>query len=334
MTKTDSKSAINVLYPLRFRPVYKDYIWGGDRIVKTFQRAEPPGIYAESWEVSDHPDGMSRVVNGPLAGKNLHELVEKLGADLLGARSRTAVFPLLIKLIDARERLSVQVHPNDETAKKYGGEAKTEMWYILDAQPDARVFAGLRPGVTKKAFEQAVKTCALEEVLVSVPVARGDAIFMPGGRVHAVDAGCLILEVQQNSNTTYRVYDWGRVGADGKPRQLHLKQALRVMTWNDPASARIKPRKIGSEGRNEFWEVLTSPYFRMDRCVLAEPLNINSDGRSFTVVFVASGRASVESQGVLEMAAPGMTYLIPAGLKDCAIVPQSGKCELLKITVP
>lgn len=334
MIKTTSKSAINVLYPLRFRPVYKDYIWGGDRIVKAFHRAEPPGIYAESWEVSDHADGMSLVANGPLAGRSLHELVERLGADLLGRKIRSAVFPLLIKLIDAREKLSVQVHPNDETAKKYGGEAKTEMWYILDAQPGARVFAGLRPGVTKKAFERAIESSTLEEVLVSVPVSSGDAIFMPGGRVHAIDAGCLILEVQQNSNTTYRVYDWGRVGADGKSRPLHIKQALQVMTWNDPASAKIKPRRTRAEGKNEFWEVLSSPYFRMDRCVLAEPFKIQGDGRSFTVVFIASGRASVESESVSEMAVPGMTYLIPAGLKECAIVPRSGKCEILKVTVP
>ena len=334
MTVSATKTATNVLYPLRFRPVYKDYIWGGDRIIRTFRRAEPPGIYAESWEVSDHPDGMSRVANGPLAGRTLHELVEQLGVDLLGTGTRSPVFPLLIKLIDARETLSVQVHPNDETAKKYGGEAKTEMWYILDAEPGARVFAGLRPGMTKKAFEQAIKNNTLDQVLVSVPVSSGDVVFMPGGRVHAVDAGCLILEVQQNSNTTYRVYDWGRVGADGKPRQLHIKQALQVITWDDPASAKIKPQRIRSEGRNEFWEVLTSAYFRMERGVLAEPLTIRSDGRSFTTVFIASGRASVESEGVLEPAGPGMTYLIPAGLKECTITPQSGTCEILKITKP
>ena len=133
------------LHPLRFKPVYKDYIWGGDKIVRLYNRQEPPGIYAESWEVSDRNDGMSVVANGELAGKSLRDAVLAFGSDLLGTRVHAQAFPLLIKLIDSRERLSVQVHPNDATAKKYGGEAKTEMWYVLDAEPGAGVFAGAAP---------------------------------------------------------------------------------------------------------------------------------------------------------------------------------------------
>ena len=178
------------LYPLLFEPVYKDYLWGGDKILKTYNREAPPGIYAESWELSDRDDGMSVVANGPWKGKTLHELVDDLGPDLLGTGASVAgakTFPLLIKLIDSHKRLSVQVHPDDDTADRCGGEAKTEMWYILDAEPGAGVFAGLQPGVDEEAFQEALDEERFKEVLTSVPVRKGEAVFMPGGRVHAID---------------------------------------------------------------------------------------------------------------------------------------------------
>ena len=278
------------LYPLRFKPVYKDYIWGGDKIIRLYNRKEPPGIYAESWEVSDRSDGMSVVSGGPLAGKSLRDVVQTFKSDLLGAKVQAQVFPLLIKLIDSRDRLSVQVHPNDETAKKYGGEAKTEMWYVLDAEPGAGVFAGLKPGVDAKAFNEALRTNRFEEILTRIPVTKGDAIFIPGGLVHAIDAGCLLLEVQQNSNTTYRIYDWNRVGADGKPRPLHWKEALQVIRWDASANPKVQPRELGSRGANRFWEVLRCPYFRMERMMLSEVLNRENTGSSFEILFVASGQ--------------------------------------------
>ncbi len=152
-------------YPLVLKPAYKDYIWGGNRIIRKYGRGEPEGIYAESWEVSDRTEGQSRVLNGPLKGKTLGNVIEVWGQDLLGEGRKEKSFPLLVKLIDAREKLSVQVHPDDESAEKYGGEAKTEMWYALEADPDACVYAGLRPGVDGELFLNAVRDETLEELL-------------------------------------------------------------------------------------------------------------------------------------------------------------------------
>ena len=322
------------LYPLRFKPVYKDYIWGGDKIVRLYNRQEPSGIYAESWEVSDRSDGMSVVSGGPLAGKSLHDVVQTFKSDLLGTKVRAQVFPLLIKLIDSRDRLSVQVHPNDETAKKYGGEAKTEMWYVLDAERGAGVFVGLKPGVDAKAFNEAMQTKRFKEILTRIPVTKGDAIFIPGGLVHAIDAGCLLLEVQQNSNTTYRIYDWDRVGADGKPRPLHLKEALQVIRWNASDSPKVQQRETGSCGGNQFWEVLRCPYFRLERISLSERLPLGGDGGSFEILFVASGRVLVESGGSAEALAPGSSCLVPAALKNCLLKPLEGQADVLRVTVP
>jgi len=215
------------LYPLILDPAYKDYIWGGDRIPALFDRPLPPGTYAESWELSDRPEGMSHITNGTWKGASLSELVTRFGPELIGRGVSSANFPLLVKLIDARERLSIQVHPDDALAAKGLGEAKTEAWHILHAPPDAKVFAGLTPNATATTFLAALKENRLESCLQAVPVKTGDTIFIPGGRLHAICEGLVLLEVQQSSNTTYRVYDWGRVGKDGKARDLHLGRRYR-----------------------------------------------------------------------------------------------------------
>ena len=322
------------IYPLRFKPVYKDYIWGGERIIRTFHRPEPPGIYAESWEVSTRPEGMSVVANGPHAGRTLQELVDQLGAALLGSRVPGPAFPLLIKLIDAHERLSVQVHPSDESAARHGGEAKTEMWYVLDADPDARVYAGLQPGVTRKDFEAALRQTRVEAMLQTVPVQAGDAIFMPGGRVHALDAGSLILEVQQNSNTTYRLYDWGRVGHDGRPRETHIAQALRVISWTGTGDPKLTPRPLAAPPPNQRCEVANCPYFRMERILLREAVELQGDGGSFQIFFAARGAWRISWDGQAERVAPGVSVFVPAALPRLALAPLDRESELLRITVP
>jgi mannose-6-phosphate isomerase len=327
-------NAIEGLCPLQFAPVYKDYIWGGDRIVRKYRRAAPPGIYAESWEVSTRPEGMSVVAGGPHAGRTLEDLVRAWGAALLGTRAPAGRFPLLIKLIDSRERLSVQVHPDDEAARRYGGEAKTEMWYVLDAERGAGVFAGLKPGVDAKAFGEAMQTKRVEELLTRIPVTKGDAVFIPGGLVHTIDAGCLLLEIQQNSNTTYRIYDWDRVGADGKPRPLHLKQALQAIRWDVSSSPKIQPRELGDCGGNQFWEVLRCPYFRLERISLSERMPFGGDGSRFAVLFVASGRVLIESGGAGETLVPGSSCLVPAALTSCVLKPLEGSADILRVTVP
>ena len=322
------------LYPLRFKHVYRDYIWGGDKIVRHYDREEPPGIYAESWEVSTRPEGESIIRDGPLEGMPLRELVKTKGAELLGTEVKGDDFPLLIKLIDSKDRLSVQVHPDDETAAAYGGEAKTEMWYVLDAEPGARVYAGLRKGVTEEEFRKAIETNEFEDILIAVPVSKGDAIFIPGGLVHAIDRGCLLLEVQQNSNTTYRIYDWGRTGHDGKPRELHIDEALRVIKWEQEKKPMVEASAIEMPGHNKAWEILACPYFRMERFLVTEPMSCHNDGSSFHAIFVASGEASIGWDDLEIDVSPGTSCLMPAALKDYTLKHMDVPCELLRISVP
>lgn len=319
-------------YPLCLAPVYQDYPWGGDAIIRRYQRQAPPGIYAESWEVSDRAEGMSVVCNGPLAGRTLAEVITLWGGDLLGTAVAANRFPLLIKLLDARETLSVQVHPDDQTAARHGGEAKTEMWYVLEAAPDAAVYAGLKHPIDPATFRQRAKDGTLEPLLNRVPVRPGDAVFMPGGRVHAIGAGCLLLEVQQNSDTTYRIYDWGRMGYDGKPRALHLDEALAVIDWTPVTEALATARRLDSVGRNERWEVLDSPWFRMERLDLREQWPLSHDGSSFQVIFVADAPLRLVWEGQSLDLAPGTSCLIPAALTTCQLVPQHETAWVLRIT--
>ncbi len=325
------------LYPLLFEPVYQPYVWGGDRIIRQFQRNEPPGIYAESWEVSDRPEGMSVVANGSWKGKKLSELIQSHGASLLGKAVDGDKFPLLIKLIDARETLSVQVHPDDGSADRVGGEAKTEMWYVLDAAPDACVYAGWRNAISESDLRQAIKENTVEQLLNVVQVKAGDAIYMPGGQVHAIGAGCLLLEVQQNSNTTYRIYDWGRTGTDGKPRPLHIEEATQVLCLDRAGDdLRPAPRQLDCLGENERWEVLRARYFLLERLQLKNAWQEKLDGDSFHVLF--SPDADVELYyGVDDdrMIVPrGTSCLIPASLDGYTLMPVNGSATVLRISQP
>jgi len=323
------------IYPLRFKPVYKDYLWGGDWIIRKYNRGEAPGIYAESWEVTDRPEGMSVVTNGPLAGKTLHELIELFGEKLLGTNVSTPGFPLLIKLIDSKQCLSVQVHPSDETAVEFGGEAKTEMWYALDAQPGAQVYAGLNPSVTPTQFKQAIEDHSFGDVLKTAPMKKGDAIFIPGGRVHAIDAGCLLLEVQQNSNTTYRIYDWGRVGVDGQPRDLHIEKAMEVIMWDDQNEAKLPAVEMkDGGGGNRFGVVCRSPYFVLSRMVLSKMLKIPETPETFQFFFVAEGAVRLKWGENMEEFTAGTGFLVPAAMRDSVVNPVGDAAELLRITVP
>ena len=321
-------------YPLTFRPVYKDYIWGGTRIITKFGRRMPPGIYAESWEVSTRPEGMSVVADGPLAGTTLQSLVDTHGAALMGTRVGSGPFPLLVKLIDSRERLSVQVHPDDAAAARHGGEAKTEMWHVLDAAPGAQVFAGFRPGTGKREMETAIRNARFEDVLATVPVSPGDTVFVPGGRVHALDAGLLILEVQQNSNTTYRLYDWGRVGHDGRPRETHVAQALRVIDWNDTGSPKAMPSVLPCPAPNHRELLVESPYFRIERLGLRSEFVEADDPGGFRVLFVAAGTLRMDWPQGSSRTAAGTSVLIPAGLRGLRLTPDTGAVSLIRASIP
>jgi mannose-6-phosphate isomerase len=230
---------------LRFRPLYQERVWGGRALESSLGRALPgQKPIGEAWELVDRPEAQSLVAHGRHAGKTLRQLIEAHAADLMGPGwDGKKPFPILVKWLDCHERLSLQVHPPASVAPQLKGEPKTETWYIADTQPGAGLLVGLKKGVTREQFEQALKDNTLEPLVHRFPVAQGDSILVRSGQIHAIDAGNLILEIQQNSDTTYRVYDWGRVGLDGKPRQLHVKESLASIKWDDfePAPTRAAP---------------------------------------------------------------------------------------------
>ena len=223
------------VYPLKFKPIFKHRIWGGQQLREVFGKDLPPDIkIGESWELADLPEDKSEIVNGPLAGLTIDQVIAELGTAITGKDDYQPPFPLLIKILDAHDVLSVQVHPDAATSKRTGkGEPKTECWYIIDAQPGAAIYKGLNPGTTKQQFAEAIKNGTCEDYLVKVPVQVGECHFLPSGTCHAIGAGLLIAEIQQPSDTTYRVYDWNRVDpATGQGRQLHIEDALECIHFD------------------------------------------------------------------------------------------------------
>jgi len=318
------------LYPMTFTPVYKDYPWGGSRIPETYNRNVPDGIYAESWEIADHDDGMSMVANGPLTGKTLREVLQHNPKETMGSAVSGTKFPLLIKLIDARQKLSVQVHPNDETAAAFGGEAKTEMWYLL-GDNKTRVYCGLNEGVTKDRFLSAVNDGSSGETMQSVYVEKDSAVFVRGGSVHAIDKGCFILEIQQNSNTTYRIYDWGRMGNDGTPRELHIEQAVNVINWDSRENPLVEPKVLTKTDEYQCIEVLACEYFRLEKLIYSAPQTFSLTGKTFHALFVSEGQAFIEwNEEKLQLPA-GTSVLIPAAMPTYTL---SGNATILRTSIP
>ena len=288
------------LYPLTFNPVFKDYLWGG-RNLESLGRELPPGIVAESWEIAGHEDGTSVVNNGFWAGKKLTEVHAALGLDLIGRQNTWAQergkFPLLIKLLDANQPLSVQVHPDDDYALANEGNelGKTEMWVVLRAAPGAELILGVKAGTTPEAFRRGLETGALEPYLHHLPVKAGDHICVPTGTLHAIMEGLIIAEIQQNSNTTYRVYDWNRVGADGKPRSLHIEKALEVINFQRVEPGLCPPQLVAnSEGIQRF-ALCRNRYFVTERVEMAAGAVYEGEcnGETLEIWGVIEGQAAV-----------------------------------------
>ena len=302
------------LYPLKFEPVYKQIIWGGGNIARKYGRAVPFDKVAESWELTCREDGMSVVAEGPLRGRTLAGLIGEYGSDLLGKRAAGLYgnsFPLLFKLIDANDRLSVQVHPDDAYARAHGEKnGKTEMWYIIDAKNDAKLIYGLEDGVTEASFAGSVRSGAIGTTLREVPVKPGDFLYIPSGTVHAILDGILLAEIQQNSNTTYRIYDWNRVGADGKQRELHIKEALEVIDFSSAASKTAEPVKRSGNGYT-IRSLVSSPYFSVDEAEVNGKFAADTDG-CFKVIMNIEGSAVLNwSKGSIPVVS-GQTVLVPA----------------------
>lgn len=292
----------NNLYPFLFEGNYKTALWGGERIAKIFNRENTPSPCSESWEICAHSSSPSVISNGSLAGRDLESVIKEFGVKIVGTESpKENEFPLLIKLIDAKTRLSVQVHPNEKTAPLTKGEPKTEMWYVLgcdEGKTSVSIFAGLKEGVNGNDIESAIESGKFSDVIVEHDAQAGDCFFIPGGLVHAIGDGALIYEVQQSSNTTYRLYDWGRVGADGKARELHVKESVSTIDYSLPVPQKQKD--------------VSCPFFNFKTVDLKGDIEINTNGKSFTAVFVAEGSAKITWQGG-EISLPfGTSILIPA----------------------
>ena len=326
-----------MLYPFRCAPVYFEKVWGGRRLETIMGRQIPAGRpIGESWEVSDHPHGRSVIANGPLAGEPLHTVIARDPAAVLGQRVRArydTVFPLLVKYLDANDKLSVQVHPNDAYGYAHEGEpGKTEMWYVLHADPDACLIAGLRRDVTAEQFRQALAGGDPSALLHYLPVKTGDTVFIPSGRIHALLAGLLILEIQQSSDTTYRLYDWGRLGLDGQPRALHVEQALAVSNWTDYAPAAESGQMV-RENVNRKTLLVSCEYFTVEKYDLGSERIFHGDGGSFHIVNCVAGECALNWAGGSEHLRYGDSLLLPASLTDFALFP-NGDASCLLTYVP
>jgi mannose-6-phosphate isomerase len=263
---------------LHFTPLAMERVWGGRSLETVFHRPLPDPVspFGESWEVVDRPEAQSFVSQGPLAGRSLHELWANQRTEIFGAGLENLErFPILVKILDARDDLSIQVHPPAHLADALQGEPKTEMWYIAAAEPGARLVVGLRAGVTRESFAQAIEAGTVAEQVHEIPVKTGDHIFIPSGRLHAIGGGLLIYEIQQNSDTTYRVFDWNRLGLDGKPRELHVEESLASIDYDD-----IEPSMDVANGA----VIASCEHFVVERheCVAGEKIGaIRSDRFSF-----------------------------------------------------
>ena len=271
------------LYPFRFAPIYKNYLWGGERLRTRFGRVLPKEQIAESWEVVDRSNNESAVLNGPLRGRTLNELVQHRRKDVLGAAVAASHcserFPLILKHLDARLPLSVQVHPDDKTAKAMNldDNGKTEAWLVIDAAPNSKLWVGTNRNYSKVEFEEAIRQGALERCLHSVPAKVGDCFFLPPGTPHALGEGIMVTEVQTNSDITFRLYDWNRVGSDGSPRELNVAEALRSML--DPCGP-ILPQTPSSAEHSTCERLVIAERFTLNRWCLKEPFVWYNDGHA------------------------------------------------------
>lgn len=315
---------------LRFAPIYKDYLWGGDRIATRYGRNATPTPCAESWEISAHPDGDSAVRGGPLDGRTLSSLVDEFGRALLGARAPSPTrFPLLIKIIDARQALSVQVHPSPADPAANPADYKNECWHVLDAEDGSTIFAGIVPDIKGREALAALAASnpkALGTALVRHTPRAGETLYIPAGLVHAIGAGALIYEVQQNSNATYRLYDWDRRGADGKPRALHLDAAIRSIDFSLPPPRFVAPVQ-GEDGAL----CLETPFFTIREFRAATKRH--PAGASFEAVFVKEGAWRIEADGAAETLNPGDSLLVAANCAEYGLAPTTPRAAALVTTL-
>ncbi len=325
-----------VLYPLTFHPLFKERIWGGRRLADLYGKPLPAGkVIGESWEITDRPEGVSVIANGSLAGRDLRWAMEHHADEILGCLPSSAGrFPWLIKILDCEDDLSLQVHPPASVAPLLKGEPKTEMWFVADARPGSKLYVGLRHGTTRNAFEAALAHGNVAECFHVVPVTPGDTMFVPSGRVHALGRGNVIFEIQQNSDTTYRVFDWNRLGLDGKPRELHVEQSLASIDFTDFEPSLVDfPWRVGTGADKR--QLVQHPLFDVShhRVNAAGCISICSDGTGPTVVGVNRGEIEIVTETASVRRQAGEFALLPASLAYCELRNASA-AEFLLVSPP
>ncbi len=320
----------NVLYPLKFTPQFKERVWGGQRLRSLFNKNfDPLPNCGESWELSSLPGNVSVVSNGFLEGNNLAEIIEVYMGDLVGEtvyEKHGNNFPLLFKLLDTVGDLSIQVHPDDAVARiRHQSNGKNEMWYVIHAEADAEIIAGFKKDVAKEEYLFHLGNNKLKELLNVYNVEQGDVFYIPAGQVHAIGSGIALCEIQQSSDITYRLYDWDRPGSDGKPRKLHVEEALDVIDF------KAKDNRVSYESQpNEAVKLASSPYFTtnlLDFNIIRELDYFFVD--SFVVYICMDGACRIEFPGGEEFLKKGETILLPASIKNLALLPE-GQCRLLE----
>lgn len=310
---------------MKLSPVFKDYIWGGQRLKTDFGFKSDYDKVAEGWMLSCHKDGKNIIENGEYKGQTLDNVIEKIGKEkIVGTKSLAfPYFPVLIKLIDAKDNLSIQVHPDNAYAKRVENEfGKTEIWYVLDAEEDAQLVYGFKEKISREEFRKAIEENTLTDVLNTVRVKKGDLFFIEAGTVHAIGKGTLIAEIQQNSNSTYRVYDYGRLGVDGKPRELHIDKAVDVSV-TEPPKYEIKPfgeTVITDEADSTL--LTKCDLFTVNHYNVKTKISLNAGKESFHHILVVDGNGRLNDMDMKK----GDSFFVPAGFGKYEI---SGKCEII-----
>ena len=321
-----------MLYPMKLQASLKDYLWGGTRLKEEYGKETNLDKVAESWELSCHEAGQSIIVNGEAAGQTLSDWLTGQDRSVLGKNAeRFEKFPLLIKLIDAKGDLSVQVHPDNEYALRVEGEpGKTEMWYIVDCEPGASLLYGFKEQISREEFERRIADNSLLDVCNRVPVHKGDVFFIDSGTLHAIGAGILLCEIQQSSNTTYRIYDYGRMGTDGQPRELHVAKALDVTKLERPVRDTKPQAKLDIFACAEVELLASCEYFTTYHINLNGMCHLKAGENSFQCITVLAGRMELATAGGRVSIKKGESVFLPAGLGRYQLIGH-GECILSEI---
>lgn len=311
--------------PLKMQPCYKEYLWGGRQLKTEYGKTDAPEIAAESWELASHPDGASVVAGGEYTGRTIADLGQMDKDAFWGSSCKTDKFPLMVKLIDAAKDLSIQVHPSDETALP-GEQGKAEMWYIVDCEPQAFLYFGFSKQITKEEFLDRAQDGTICQVLNRVPVHKGDVFYILPGTIHAIGAGIVIAEIQQNSNTTFRIYDFQRRDADGNLRPLHLNRAADVISYVPIVPQNCRANSCVVFPGFSVTEMFCCDYFQAHRIDVMEEITLRCDRRSFHHLLCVEGSGAICTGEASWLFARGDSYFLPAALGDYKI---QGKCRML-----